>query len=129
MKIKVKDVLIDNEYMKQIRLVDGVLVNIYKCDFKEDISWHIENKRKQLLKIEDSFYKLKEPVVNKWTKEELPMGTVLYKMNNCTYFPINRIKEKSEWEWEIKTTGTAFNGDTNTFKSLVEYILELIESE
>lgn len=128
MKIKIKDVLIDNEYMKQVRLIDGVLVNIYKCDFQADLSAHIENTRKQLLKVEDYFYKLKEPVQHRWTKEWFPPGTVLYKVN-CSYLPVGKIKEKNEWRWEIKTTGSSFNGTTEEFKSLVECILDLVENQ
>ena len=126
--MNIQDTLIDNEYIKQIRLVDGVLINIYKCSFKPDLHWRIENPRKQLIKIEDNFYKLKEEIEDKWTHEVFEVGTVLYK-SNCSYFPIGDIKTKDDWEWEVKTTGCAFSSNTEYFKELIKCILDLIENE
>jgi len=121
-----KDIIIDNEYMKQVRLVDGVLVNIYKCEFGDDVS--IKNPRTQLGKIEDCFYKTKEVLIDTWKNKEYPIGTILYKLH-ASYFPVLKINDKKDWYWEIKTTGGAFSGDTGEFKTLVEHVLKFIELE
>ncbi len=59
-----KDIIIDNKYMKQVRLVDGVLINTYKCEFGYDVSSCIKRPRKQLDKIEDCFYSTKEVLID-----------------------------------------------------------------
>lgn len=128
MQVQIQDVLIDNEYMKQIRLVDGVLINIYKCEFGYDISSYIKRPRTQLNKMEDYFYMTKEVLMDTWRNKDYPIGTVLYKLNT-SYYPIIKINDKKDWEWEIKTTGNAFSGNSEYFRGLVECILELIEKE
>lgn len=48
MSKNIKDIIIDNKYMKQVRLVDGVLINVYKCDFGYDVISYIKTPRKQI---------------------------------------------------------------------------------
>ncbi|WP_195618674.1 hypothetical protein [Clostridium paraputrificum] len=121
-------VLVDNKYFKQIRIIDGVLTNIYKCSFKNDISSYIKNPRKQLKKIDDVLYETKEDMVNKYTDEIYYRGTILYK-KYCSYYPIDVLLPKYKWSWEIKTTGECFSGDTEYFKQLVNTVLDIIDKE
>ena len=128
MSVDMQDIIIDNKYMKQIRLVDGVLINIYKCEFGHDVSSYIKRPRKQLDKMEDFFYVTTEDLIDSWKNREYPVGTILYK-SHASYYPILKINDKKDWYWELKTTGNAFSGNTELFKGLVESVLKFIESE
>ena len=59
MNNKKYEVVIDNEYMKVVRLRYGVLVNIYKYELGISLRNQVYNARKELKKIEDNFYKTK----------------------------------------------------------------------
>ena len=51
-------VLIENEFFKQIRIVDGVLVNIIKYKIVNEI-WSRLNLREELIKISEGLYQSK----------------------------------------------------------------------
>lgn len=121
-------VLVDNKYFKQIRVIDGVLINIYKCSFRSDISSYIKNPRKQLKKIDDVLYETKEDIINKYTDEIYYKSAILYK-KHCSYLPIDVLLSKYKWSWEIKTTGECFSGDTEYFTQLVNTVLDIIDKE
>lgn len=128
MSKNIKDIIIDNKYMKQVRLIDGVLINVYKCKFGYDVSSYIKTPRKQLNKIEDCFYITKEILIDTWRNKEYPIGTILYK-SYASYYPILKINDKKDWDWEIKTTGNAFSGNTESFKCLLDSVSNFIKSE
>lgn len=123
------EIVRDNEYFKTIRLSYGVLINIYKYELGEDISWHFKEKRKDIKKIDDKLYETKRIVINKYTNEEYPIGTKLYQFAPCVYLIIKEKLEKKSWSWELKTTGDYFSGKTDKFKNMIKEILKIMEEE
>lgn len=116
-------ILVDNEYMKIIRLTEGVLLNIFKCEFRSRID--VENPRKQLKKIDNYLYVSKEELAD-WKDINYSIGFTLYK-DGASYYPITKVNDKNNWSWEIKTTGSAFSGNTKTFSSLINTVAEIIK--
>ena len=134
MNNKKYEVVIDNEYMKVVRLRYGVLVNIYKYELGISLRNQVYNARKELKKIEDNFYKTKieftyRDLRDKKVKINLPVGTVLYKESSGSYSVVERKLSKKDWLWELKTTGSCFSGDTEKFTELIDTVKEIIENE
>lgn len=123
------EVIFENKYFKVIRLRYGVLVNIYKCKMTNDLNSYIKNKRKDITKIDDKFYKTNIEIYHNWYKKTYPKDTILYKENSCTYRVIGDILSKDQWYWEIKTTGNCLSGNTEEFKQILDIIDRVIDEE
>lgn len=119
-------ILIDNDFFKQIRIVDGVLVNIIKYKIINRI-WNI-NPRKELNKVSDYLYKSKidkaERGVHICSKDDY----IIKDYSGAGYYAVE--KEKSDkWSYEIKTTGCSFSGDKTTIDSIIKAINIVINDE
>lgn len=120
-------VLIENDFFKQIRIVDGVLVNIIKYKITNRI-WGDLNPRKELNKISEGLYQ------SKMDKEE--RGTVIYSKgdyiikpyNSAGYYVIEK-EERDKWEYEVKTTGSSFSGDKREIDRIINGINMVINDE
>ena len=120
-------ILIDNDFFKQIRIVDGVLVNIIKYKTINRI-WSNLNLRKELSKISEGLYQSK---VDKEERGEIicSKGDYIIKpYNSAGYYVIE--KEKADkWSYEIKTTGSSFSGDKSTIYMIIKDINIVINQE
>lgn len=123
------ELVFENEYVKIIRIKYGVIINIYKCELGENIGNYIKNTRKQLIKIDDKFYKIKEDIEVKWNNKIYKKDTLLYKLNSCCYYIVGDKLQKENWYWELKSTGDSFSGKTESFKNTFNEIMDIIESE
>jgi hypothetical protein len=124
------EVLVDNKYMKSLRLSYGVLIHIYKHEHDYSIN-DVKSTRKAFKKIDEGFYETKEIVTGGWStnKREHPIGTICRK-DGCNYYPITKVcEDKADWHWEIKTTGSCLSGDTDKFTKIIETIQKIIEEE
>lgn len=124
------EIVFNNEFMKTIRLRYGVLVNIYKAKLGSNIGSYIENKRKDIKKLDERFYETTVVIHNKWDDVTYPSGSKLYKYNSCCYYVVEKLYEdKKDWYWEIETTGDYFRGNTEDFKEMIDIIKRIIEEE
>lgn len=120
-------VLIENEFFKQIRIVDGVLVNIIKYKIINRI-WGDLNPRKELSKISEGLYQ------SKMAKEE--RGVVVYSKGDYIIKPYNSVgyyviekEDRDKWEYEVKTTGSSFSGDKTEIDVIINGINMVINEE
>lgn len=120
-------ILIDNEFFKQIRIVDGVLVNIIKYKIKNRI-WRNLNLRKELDKISEGLYQSK---VDKEERGEIicSKGDYIIKLYNGAEYYVIEKEDKEKWEYEIKTTGSSFSGDKSGIDAIMNTINTVINDE
>lgn len=123
------EVPFENDYMKIIRLEYGNLLYIYKCKFGHDISFAIKNTRKQMKKIDDKTYELKEDVSRRWIKEEytIKKGTRVHK-DGCCVYEILDILPKEEWRFELKSS-YGITGNTRDFNLIIDTLKYIVENE
>lgn len=120
-------VLIENEFFKQIRIIDGVLVNIIKYKIINKI-WSGLNLRKELSKISEGLYQSK---VDKEERGEvicLKGDYIIKPYNSAGYYVIEK-EDKDKWEYEIKTTGASFSGNKEEIDSIIDSINTVIKEE
>lgn len=120
------EVLIENDFFKQIRITDGVLLNIIKYKSTNRF-WNV-NPRKDLKKISDCLYISK---VDKYDRDKLICSKddyIIKDYSSPNYFVVKK-EDKDKWGYEIKTTGCAFSGSKFTIDKIMNDIKEAIEVE
>lgn len=120
-------ILIDNDFFKQIRIVDGVLVNIVKYKIINRI-WSNLNLRKELNKIGDGLYQSKVDKEERGTLICSKGDYIIKPYNSAGYYVIEK-EDKENWEYEIKTTGSSFSGDKLTIDMIIKDINIVINQE
>lgn len=121
-------VLAETEYQDLYRITDGVLlvVNKFKpIDYGEDKYVSLYDPKvksynkgcQKLLKI------LKEDYYKQYDDITVPKGTVLY------YERPVELVDKSEWNYQIKTTGESLSGDFDEVTELLTSIIKIIDKE
>ena len=129
------EILAKTDYQDIYRITDGVLlvVNKFKpmkiegVDYPHTYYPDRHNSKsydkgcQKLLKILTKEYKHEET----WCEPEwsVPSGTVVY--NNV---PVE-VVSKYRWEYQIKTTGEMFSGDSERMTELVRQILQIINGD
>lgn len=120
------EVIVNSEYQDIYRVKDGVLlvVNKFKQKFPEVHHVYTYNIRtgKYKKECQDILRILKQEYYDKYNNISLPKGTVLYGS-----MPIEPSKDKSCWEYQIKTTGALFSGDEHLMNELLSDILSVIK--
>lgn len=120
-------VLIENEFFKQIRIIDGVLVNIIKYKIVNKI-WSGLNLRKELNKIGEGLYQAK---VDKEERGEVicSKGDYIIKPYNSAGYYVIEKENEDKWEYEIKTTGSSFSGSKEEIDKIIDSINTVINEE
>lgn len=122
------ETLAETEYQDLYRITDGVLlvVNKFKpIDYGEDkyvllydpkVKSYNKGCQKQLKILKEDYYSKYEDVT-------VSQGTVLY------YGRPVELVDKSEWNYQVKTTGEALSGDYHEVTELLKNILKIIDKE
>lgn len=120
-------VLAETEYQDLYRITDGVLlvVNKFKpIDYGEDkyvslydpkVKSYNKGCQKRLKILKEDYYKQYDDIT-------VPKGTVLY------YERPVELADKSEWNYQVKTTGESLSGDSDEVTELLNEILKKINS-
>lgn len=113
------EVLAQTEYQDVYRVTDGVLliVNKFVDMFNKKSSIYDRRKRKMYHK------NTKDLTINQEDRVDfynnfISKGTVLY--HN---YPVIVAGNKTDWRYEVKTTGSALGGDFNKIENLLNDIL------
>lgn len=120
-------VLAKTEYQDLYRVADGVLlvVNKFKpIDYGENkwISLFNPNVKSYKKGCQKQLKILKEDYYNSFLQATIRKGTVLY----CGR-PVELV-DKCEWDYQIKTTGESFSGNSNYILKLINDISEIIRT-
>ena len=90
-------ILIDNDFFKQIRIVDGVLLNIIKYKTINRI-WSNLNLRKELSKIDDGLYQSKVDKEERGTVICSKGDYIIKPYNSAGYYVIEK-EEADKWSY------------------------------
>ena len=119
-------VLAKTEYQDLYRITDGVLLVVNKFKpidygenkwislFNSNVKSYKKGCQKQLKILKENCYVSYENII-------VPSGTILY------YGRPVEIVDKSEWNYQIKTTGEAFSGNLNNILKFINDISEIIK--
>lgn len=122
------EILAETEYQDLYRITDGVLlvVNKFKpIDYGEDkyvslydpkVKSYNKGCQKQLKILKEDYYSNYEDVT-------VSQGTVLY------YGRPVELADKSEWNYQVKTTGESLSGDLDEVTELLTSIIKIIDKE
>ena len=121
-------VLAETGYQYLYRITDGVLlvVNKFKpIDYGEDkhvslydpkVKSYNKGCQKRLRILKEDYYKQYDDIT-------VPKGTVLY------YERPVELADKSEWNYQVKTTGEALSGDYHEITELLKSIFKIVDKE
>ena len=121
-------VLAETEYQDLYRITDGVLLVVNKFKpiyYGEDknvslydpkVKSYNKGCQKRLKILKEDYYKQYDDIT-------VPKGTVLY------YERPVELVDKSEWNYQIKTTGELLSGDFDEVTELLTNIIKIIDKE
>ena len=117
------EVLAKTEYQDLYRITDGVLLVVNKfTDIYKDKYYSIHDTGKEKKYGKGTQEWLRVLKFNHTNGEiTIPKGTVTYHGS-----PVKPTKDKSEWKYEVKTTGNMFRGDIIEIQKLLNDILYTI---
>ena len=122
-------IVCESDYQDIYRIRDGVLlvVNKFKIiDYSDKtdrrVSIHSSSVKwgKYKKECQDRLKILKKDHYDKWSDITVPKGTVLYHST-----PVEIETDSSKFEYQIKTTGEMFSGDSS---SMIEYINKIVNA-
>ena len=121
------EILAETEYQDLYRITDGVLLVINKfkpIDYREDkyVSLYDPKVKSYNKGCQKQLKILKEDYYSKYEYVTVYQGTVLY------YGRPVELADKSEWNYQVKTTGEALSGDFDEVTELLNEILKKINS-
>lgn len=121
------EILAETEYQDLYRITDGVLlvVNKFKpIDYGEDkyVSLYDPKVKSYNKGCQIQLKILKEDYYSKYEDVTVSQGTVLY------YGRPVELADKSEWNYQVKTTGEALSGDYHEITELLKSILKKVNS-
>lgn len=121
------EIVAQTDYQDIYRITDGVLLVVNKfilIDYSDKTKEYIrvyrsEAKYKSYNKNCQTYLKvLKEDYVYEYCPVVVPKGTVTY-----MGIPVICTNDKDKWEYELKTTGTAFSGTYDTMLEMLDTII------
>lgn len=125
------EVLAQTEYQDLYRITDGVLLVVNKfipINYVEDkyiTVYRGEVKRGKYNKgCQDWLQVLKEDYHDKYHNITISKGTVIYIDR-----PVVSTDNKSDWNYEIKTTGSCFGGNFDEITNYLNCISEIIKKQ
>lgn len=121
------EILAETEYQDLYRITDGVLlvVNKFKpIDYEKDkyVSLYDPKVKSYNKGCQKRLKILKEDYYSKYEDVTVSQGTVLY------YGRPVELVDKSEWNYQVKTTGEALSGDYHEITELLKSILKKVNS-
>lgn len=121
------EILAETEYQDLYRITDGVLLVINKfkpIDYGEDkyVSLYDPKVKSYNKGYQKQLKILKEDYYSKYEDVTVSQGTVLY------YGRPVELVDKSEWNYQVKTTGEALSGDYHEITELLKSILKKVNS-
>lgn len=123
-------ILCVSNYQDIYRIKDGVLlvVNKFKpIDYSnitdKYISLYKPKTRKYKKGCQDCLKILKEDYYDKYADITVPMNTVIYRNT-----PVELLTDKSEYEYQIKTTGEMFSGNSEEITEYIDDIIHVINN-
>lgn len=121
------EILAETEYQDLYRITDGVLLVINKfkpIDYGEDkyVSLYDPKVKSYNKGCQKQLKILKEDYYSKYEDVTVSQGTVLY------YGRPVELVDKSEWNYQVKTTGEALSGDYHEITELLKSILKKVNS-
>lgn len=119
-------VVCESDYQDIYRITDGVLLVVNKfepIDYsdKTERFIHIYSSKKMSKYAkgsQDCLKVLKNDYYEEYSDITIPKGTVL-----CRGIPVELITDKSKYEYQIKTTGEMFSGDS---EMMLDYINDIV---
>lgn len=125
------EILAKTSYQDVYRITDGVLLIVNKFKYKRfgddnhiGIVYGDAKKRSYRVGCQKWLKILTEDYQNPYEKWCVLAGQVLYQDK-----PVEVEPDESKWEYQLKTTGEMFSGNTEKFKGLLESIIELVNKE
>lgn len=124
------EALAKTDYQDVYRISPGVLlvVNKFKSIHEQYIYVYTKGRRKKYSSnTKDLYINQKDYTYqNYYSKETIlvPKGTILYLSR-----PVIKTENKSEWEYQLKTTGDSFKANYNEFALLLNKIKKIIDDE
>ena len=121
------EIVAQTDYQDIYRITDGVLFIVNKfipIDYSDKTKEYIrvyrsKAKYKSYNKNCQTWLKvLKEDYVYKYCPVVVPKGTVTY-----MDIPVICTNDKDKWEYELKTTGTAFSGTYDTMLEMLDNVI------
>lgn len=123
------EVVCKSDYQDIYRVKDGVLLVINKFRYITDeegranfIGYSMKNKR-YVKGCQSSLCVLRDDYNDTWHGKTYRAGQVIYEG-----YPVELV-DKSEWNFQIKTTGDALSGDIGTITMLLNEIIGRILSD
>lgn len=121
------EIVAQTDYQDVYRITDGVLFIVNKF-----IPIDYSDKTKEYIRVYGSKAKyksynkncqtrlkvLKEDYVYEYCPVVVPKGTVTY-----MYIPVICTNDKDKWEYELKTTGSAFSGTYDTMLEMLDTVI------
>lgn len=115
------EVVQQHEYQDIYRLCHGVLVIVHKY---ESVSHWLTNFKPSMgtkIKGIKNCYKLNNELVENWTHQIYPKGTIL--LEGTVINPIDKLQN---YRYELKTSGTYFSGNLEKFYKLLDSAKKII---
>ena len=123
-------ILAETEYQDLYRVTDGVLLVVNKftpisCPHVDRPLYLYSAKTGKYNKgCQDALKVLKADCYNTYANITIPKGTVIY--HN---YPVESTANKPDWQYQIKTTGDLFSGDTDMMEHWLSDILYRIRQD
>lgn len=121
------EVIVQTDYQDIYRITDGVLLVVNKfisIDYSDKTKEYIRIYRKKAKyksynkNCQNYLKVLKEDYEYKYCPVVVPKGIVTY-----IDVPVISTKDKDKWEYELKTTGTAFSGNYDTMLEMLDNVI------
>lgn len=121
------EIVVQTDYQDIYRITDGVLLIVNKfvsIDYSDQTKEFVyvyssETKYKSYNKNCQNWLKvLKEDYEYEYCPVIIPKGTVTY-----MDIPVICTNDKDKWEYELKTTGTAFSGTYDTMLEMLDTVI------
>ena len=121
------EIVAQTDYQDIYRITDGVLLVVnkfisidYSDETKEYIRVHMSKAkyRSYNTNCQTWLKVLTEDYVYKYCPVVVPKGTVLY-----MGIPVICTNDQDKWNYELKTTGTAFSGTYDTMQEMLDNII------
>lgn len=126
-EVNLVEVLANTEYQDLYRIANGVLVVVNKfIDIYEDqiVRVYDTGRNKRYGHGTQSWLNILNCDQTDWNGVFVPRGTVTY----CG-IPVKPIKDSSRWNYEIKTTGNSFSGNSKRIAEMLNAIQQILNKK
>lgn len=121
------ELLANTEYQDLYRISDGVLLVVNKfIDIHENhiVRVYDKGRNKRYGHGTKSWLNVLNQNQTDWNGVFVPKGTVTY----CGT-PVKPTKDSYKWNYEVKTTGSSFSGNSNRISEMLSFIKQIIDQK